>query len=258
MKQSRHTPFSEPSIIENAAIRANHAPFARAAMLGAAIVDAVEGSLQRIRPIAIALLGFSRSQHLPVCSHNGPQSSSERWIQPKMPLVLPKLQRQTIHCITGSVWLTQGDGNDYLLKAGEALTLHPVDTVLITAMAGPALIRNTPQHLPQHLLSETELNMDALTLRERELVALGAAMGCNCQPCIEFHIPAARETGLSDAQISEAIRIADRVRRVPALKVLRAALSMLPHEAGAAQVSDKADRCVGMSTMSDARLDCSA
>jgi len=70
--------------------------------------------------------------------------------------------------------------------------------------------------------------MDHLTPRERELVALGAAMGSNCVPCIEHHIPEARKVGLTDAQISETIRLADRVRQVPARKVLDAALNMLP------------------------------
>jgi AhpD family alkylhydroperoxidase len=70
--------------------------------------------------------------------------------------------------------------------------------------------------------------MDELTSIERELVALGAALGSNCVPCIEYHIPEARKAGLSDPQISEAIRLADKVRQVPARKVLAAALSMVP------------------------------
>jgi 4-carboxymuconolactone decarboxylase len=70
--------------------------------------------------------------------------------------------------------------------------------------------------------------MDHLTPRERELVALGAALGSNCVPCIEYHIPEARKAGLTDSQISEAIRLADRVRQVPAGKVLEAARAMLP------------------------------
>lgn len=32
--------------------------------------------------------------------------------------------------------------------------------------------------------------MSLLTLREQELVALGAAMGSNCVSCIELHVPA--------------------------------------------------------------------
>jgi 4-carboxymuconolactone decarboxylase len=49
-------------------------------------------------------------------------------------------------------------------------------------------------------------------------------MGSNCVPCIEYHIPKAREAGLSDSEISEAIRLSDRVRQVPARKVLEVAL----------------------------------
>jgi len=69
--------------------------------------------------------------------------------------------------------------------------------------------------------------MPHLSKRDRELVALGAAMGSNCVPCIEYHIPKAREAGLSDFEIAEAIRLSDRVRQVPARKVLDVALQMV-------------------------------
>jgi arsenite methyltransferase len=69
--------------------------------------------------------------------------------------------------------------------------------------------------------------MEQLTARERELVALGAALGSNCVPCIEYHIPEARKAGLTDSQISQAVQLADRVRQVPAAKVLSAALGLL-------------------------------
>jgi len=65
--------------------------------------------------------------------------------------------------------------------------------------------------------------MSELNDRERELVAIGASIASNCVPCIEHHIPEARKAGLADSQISEAIQIADVVRRVPARKVLQAA-----------------------------------
>jgi 4-carboxymuconolactone decarboxylase len=70
--------------------------------------------------------------------------------------------------------------------------------------------------------------MNDLNSRERELVALGAAMGSNCVPCIQYHIPEARKAGLTDVQIASAIRLADKVRQVPARKVLDTALAMLP------------------------------
>lgn len=69
--------------------------------------------------------------------------------------------------------------------------------------------------------------MDELSYREREFVALGAALGSNCKPCVEHHVAEARKAGLSDAQISAAIQLADAVRKVPAAKALDAALELL-------------------------------
>jgi len=76
--------------------------------------------------------------------------------------------------------------------------------------------------------------MNILSLRDRELVALGAALASNCVPCIEFHVPAARKAGLSDAEIAEAIALADKIRQVPAGKVLDAATAQLTAGAPAA------------------------
>lgn len=69
--------------------------------------------------------------------------------------------------------------------------------------------------------------MNDLTPRDSEVVALASAIGSNCVPCIEHHIPEARKAGLDDSQITAAIRLADRVRQVPARKVLDPALRML-------------------------------
>jgi 4-carboxymuconolactone decarboxylase len=69
--------------------------------------------------------------------------------------------------------------------------------------------------------------MNTLNPREHELVALGAALASNCVPCIEFHIQAARTAGLNDAEIAEAIALADKIKRVPADKVLEAASCQL-------------------------------
>ena len=69
--------------------------------------------------------------------------------------------------------------------------------------------------------------MSHLTPQERALVSLGAAMGSNCVSCIEYHIPASRKAGLTDARISEAIQLANRVRQVPARKTLDAAVNLL-------------------------------
>lgn len=59
------------------------------------------------------------------------------------------------------------------------------------------------------------------------MVSLGAAIGSNCTSCIEYHIPASRKAGFTAAQILEAIRLADKLRQVPARKTLDTALELL-------------------------------
>ncbi len=75
--------------------------------------------------------------------------------------------------------------------------------------------------------------MEHLTTRDRELVAIGAALASHCIPCIENHIPKAREAGLSDSEIREAVNLADELRQVPAAKVLKTALTILGDEPAA-------------------------
>src|SRR5512140_657377 len=81
-----------------------------------------------------------------------------------------------------------------------------------------------------HKAGQEGETMSQLTVVERELVALGAALACNCVGCVEYHVAEARKAGLSDAQILEAIRLADSVRQVPSQKVLAAATSLLGGE----------------------------
>ena len=82
--------------------------------------------------------------------------------------------------------------------------------------------------------------MPNLSNSQRELVAIGAALGSNCVPCIQHHIPEARKAGLTDDQIRTAIRLADKVRQVPARNVLKAATEMLEMAQDKDQVAESA------------------
>ena len=82
--------------------------------------------------------------------------------------------------------------------------------------------------------------MPHLTPREQELVSLGTALGSNCIPCIEYHIPSSTNAGLTDAQISEAIALADRLRQVPARNTLDTAFELL---SGSAPVASSLATC---------------
>jgi 4-carboxymuconolactone decarboxylase len=65
-------------------------------------------------------------------------------------------------------------------------------------------------------------------------------MGSNCVPCIEYHIPQARKAGINDSEIAEAIRLSDRVRQVPARKVLEVAVQMVAPTSGTAEIVQSA------------------
>lgn len=51
-----------------------------------------------------------------------------------------------------------------------------------------------------------------LEQRDKELAAIGSSIGANCRPCIEHHIPAGREAGLSEVELEDAVVRAHAVR----------------------------------------------
>lgn len=62
--------------------------------------------------------------------------------------------------------------------------------------------------------------------RTRELVAIGASITANCQPCLEYHVAKARELGVDDVDIAEAVKAAQQVRRGASAKMDRFAQHM--------------------------------
>jgi AhpD family alkylhydroperoxidase len=55
--------------------------------------------------------------------------------------------------------------------------------------------------------------MASLTDRQREFVALGAAIGAGCQPCTQYHVRAALKAGLGQEEILRALDQAQTVRQ---------------------------------------------
>lgn len=47
----------------------------------------------------------------------------------------------------------------------------------------------------------------------KELIAIGASVTANCQPCLKYHVSKARENGASEQEIEEAIAMAKKVRK---------------------------------------------
>ena len=49
--------------------------------------------------------------------------------------------------------------------------------------------------------------------KTKELVAIGASITANCQPCLQYHVDQARHFGADAQMIAEAIEIGKQVRR---------------------------------------------
>ncbi len=69
--------------------------------------------------------------------------------------------------------------------------------------------------------------MNTLNEREQLFVALGAAIGSNCVPCVEKIMPKAKAAGIEDWELRLALNAADSVRQKPAAKVLSLARAMV-------------------------------
>jgi AhpD family alkylhydroperoxidase len=60
--------------------------------------------------------------------------------------------------------------------------------------------------------NETAFADGALTVREKQLIAVAVALTTQCPYCIEIHTKEAREAGASDAQLTEAAVVAAAMR----------------------------------------------
>lgn len=66
-----------------------------------------------------------------------------------------------------------------------------------------------------------------------ELIALAASCAANCVPCLEYHLPKARENGAAVDQIEEALRIARMVKTNASRKWDGRAAALLGSESNA-------------------------
>ena len=49
--------------------------------------------------------------------------------------------------------------------------------------------------------------------RIKELIAIGASVTANCQPCLVYHVDKARQNGACDDEIAAAIKVGKMVRK---------------------------------------------
>lgn len=53
----------------------------------------------------------------------------------------------------------------------------------------------------------------------KELIAIGASVAANCQPCLEYHAGKALQNGADETEIDEAINVGNMVKKGAATKM---------------------------------------
>lgn len=70
--------------------------------------------------------------------------------------------------------------------------------------------------VPEPKSSNSSAGQSIFTPAVAELVAIGAAIGANCEPCLKHHYNEAKKLGVSRDDMALAVELADRVKRAPA------------------------------------------
>jgi AhpD family alkylhydroperoxidase len=75
----------------------------------------------------------------------------------------------------------------------------------------------------------------------KELIAVGASIAANCQPCLEYHAGEARKSGADAQEVTDAIEVGKMVRRGAASKMDKFAASL--SQPPAATTASSGDAC---------------
>lgn len=91
----------------------------------------------------------------------------------------------------------------------------------------------------------------ALTEKEKELVAIGASIGGNCIPCLDWHYKKCIGLGFSKEEMQDAFDMAKMVKEVPNKKIYEKADNLIGgKQAGQGPPNDTADCGCGASSKS--------
>ncbi len=104
-------------------------------------------------------------------------------------------------------------------NAAVKIALHESgeSTLPLTLVNGEiALSGRYPTHDELVAMAGISAPASIFTDQVAELVAIGAAIAANCEPCFKFHYDKARKLGVSDADMRRAVDLAQKVKDSPA------------------------------------------
>ncbi len=99
-------------------------------------------------------------------------------------------------------------------------------------------------------MSEQQISASIFTEQVAELVAIGAAIAANCEPCFKYHYDQARKLGVADLDMRYAVDLAQKVKDTPARNMLSLAERYLG--AATADTQAAADSCCTSTSVTSA------
>jgi len=78
----------------------------------------------------------------------------------------------------------------------------------------------------------------ALSERELEMVAVGASIGANCIPCLEWHGKKCFEIGVDTDELQQAVELAMKVKGMPHRKIELTATRLVNRSADESEKTD--------------------
>lgn len=105
------------------------------------------------------------------------------------------------------------------------------ETALPLVFAGDEMIASGAYPTRIELATAAGLAAEAaglVTPAVAELIAIGAAVASNCEPCLRYHVREAEKLGVSTDDMAAAVDLAKRVKDAPHQSILRLAARLIP------------------------------
>jgi AhpD family alkylhydroperoxidase len=171
-----------------------------------------------------------------------------------LPVEVLKMVEALVGCVAGAVLVSQTE--QMARAAGLAeIRLNPKkDYVAAMTDWNDPMYKKIIEHLPAgsapadyitslEVTASKAASAIAYSPAVDELVAMGAAIAANCEPCLKYHCRAAEQLGVSRADMARAVAMGAKVKDSPHQAILRLADKLTG--AGLGQSVDAADRCCG-------------
>jgi len=171
-----------------------------------------------------------------------------------LPAGIVEMVEALVGCVAGAVLVSETEQMAREAGLTELQFRQKKDYVKAMTDWNDPLYKKIVEHLPAGSRPEHYITSLEITARKAvsgveyspavdELVALGAAVAANCEPCLKYHCQAAEQLGVSKADMARAAAMGAKVKDSPHQAILRLADKLTG--AGLSQPVDASDKRCG-------------